>query len=166
MNESCGTIFLSPSINEEYVLDMELSDIGVIRKILLIGAWPKKEDEIFRSADFIPSATFQITNFKFDKANRRICFEFEGQLTDPRPRKDKSIDIKGRIENKNLIISSCKGLLQTVKATINCKRYRENMTYSLSESNGKPAGFSFSENGYSLTLLTSLQPKDMDLKNL
>ena len=38
------------------------------------------------------------------------------------------------------------------------------MTYSLSESNGKTAGFSFSENGYSLTLLTSIQPKDMDLK--
>ena len=101
MNESCGTIFLSPSINEEYVLDMKLSDIGAIRKILLVGAWPKKEDESFRSADFIPSSTFQITNFQFDKANRRISFEFEGQLTDPRPRKNKSINIKGRIEDKN-----------------------------------------------------------------
>lgn len=164
INENCGLIFTNIWLNEEYVLDMDLSDAGSIRKILLIGAWPKKENESYRSADFIPSTTFLIKNFKFDKANRDLSFEFEGQLTDPRPNKDKSISIKGKIEDKNLIIAKCNGLLQKVTASINGSAYRENMTYSLSEANGQTACYSFSENGYSLTLFTPQEPKDMELK--
>jgi hypothetical protein len=165
INESCGTIFVSSWINEEYVLDMQISDIGAIRKISLIGVWPKNDrDESFRSADFIPNSTFRINNFQFDKDSRSISFEFEGQLTDPRPKKDKSTTIKGRVEDKNLIISPCRGLLQNVKATINGNPYRENMTYSISESSGNSAGLSFSENGYSITLFTSQQPQSLDLK--
>ncbi len=164
MNESCGLIFLSPSINEEYVLEMELTDLGAIRKILLIGAWPKKDNESYRSADFVPSSTFHIKNFKFDKANRDLSFEFEGQLTDQRPNKNKSITIKGKIEDKNLILAKCNGLLQKVTASINGGAYRENMAYSVSEANGQTACFSFSENGYSLTLFTPQAPKDMELK--
>jgi hypothetical protein len=169
INENCGLVFSSIWLNDEYVLDIELSDVGAIRKILLIGVWPKNDrDESFRSVDFIPGSTFQIKNFQFDKLNKKISFDFEGKLMDPRNFPQyigRTVTIKGKIEDKNLIIAPCRGLLQNVKATVNGFLYTENMTYSLSESSGKTASFSFSENGYSITFLTSQQLKDMDLKS-
>jgi hypothetical protein len=164
INENCGLIFTNIWLNDEYVLEMDLSDAGSIRKVLLTGVWPKIVDASYRSADFIPSSTFLIKNFKFDKANRDIIFEFEGQLTDPRPNKNKSISIKGKIEDKNVIIAKCNGLLQKVTASINGSVYRENMTYSISEADGRTSCYSFSENGYSLSLFTPQEPKDMELK--
>jgi hypothetical protein len=161
VNENCGFIFSDVLVNNDYSITMELSDAGVIRKILLFEL--NGNYRTYKSVDFIPSSNFNINNFFFDRQSKKIGFDFGGQLLNPQDNL-KAINIKGKVEDKTLNIVECKEQPFSIKAKINNAIYRENKIYILYQINGPSETFSFSEDGYSLVLLTAQELKNMSLK--
>lgn len=64
-----------------------------------------KNEKTYHTADFNPTNTFQIKNYKYDPITRDLYFEYEGKLFERLPEIDlsaSSITIKGKVNRKNI----------------------------------------------------------------
>lgn len=107
-NENCGYLLANATnrfdAHTSFRLEFEFTVIGEIKKILLFEY--SSVNNVFKTVDFQPAETFQLSNFMYDKSQHTLSFDYEGYLYEhDNPEKKKYI--KGRFLDENTFYREC-----------------------------------------------------------
>ena len=104
------TYYKEKTNTNAYGITFGFSDNKFVEASLL---YPKEFGKVYRTADFNPSETFIIKNFKFDENTKNVSFEYEGKMyesSDIVNISAKTITVKGKIDTTISDITQTSGI--------------------------------------------------------
>ncbi len=161
-NENCNEIFISVStvsleLDSKFLLEISLNKKGNINSFSFVDY--SDDNRLYRTADFNPSQTFLIENFKLDEQLNSLYFEFEGTLYEiDTPENTKRISGAVTVEDFQSI--DCSFTPKELDVVINQELFSKTNVVGLSSEN-EFRWIAFSDNDIKLELVT-----DKDLSDL
>jgi hypothetical protein len=166
-SENCNELFIRVqyynSKNGNFTIEFNLTKKGIIKNIRLVDF--SVNNDLFESADFNPTETLSISNFKYDEIKKNLYFEFKGELIkvdsnySALDKNQERKQIEGNLTINNITNTIC----TDVNSELNFKTFNLNFStnllfasYDTSLTTNPYQFYFYSDNGYRIIIKSKI----------
>ncbi len=151
LNENCGFIFGEIWLNDQYVIELKISQEGYLSYFIVNevnGSFSR-----LKTLDFNPLSEVEISSFELDLANKKASIKISGKLKNVVNQQE--LNFSAELTENNLPILNCNATLMRNSSKINSHDFRNTINYSIKNNQNQSKYFAFSDNGYAIIMSTA-----------